>query len=464
MNEPMSLDKHLPENLRIPPNSVEAEQAILGGLLLNNSAWDDVAERVGARDFYRKAHRQIFEVIAQLVEEENPCDLVTVSQALTQLGQLDDIGGMTYLSELARNTPSAANITAYAEIVRERSILRQLINVSHEVADNAFRPEGRKSLEILDLAESAIFEIAEQQKKGSGPQDIKSVLKKTVDRIDELYKNKSAITGVTTGFDELDKMTGGLQPSDMIVIAGRPSMGKTTFAMNLCENVAIKAGKPVLVFSMEMPADSIVMRMLASLGRINQTSVRTGQLGKDDWPRITSAIHMLSEQKFFIDDTPALSPLEMRARARRVARECGGELGVIMVDYLQLMQVPGVDNRVNEISEISRSLKGLAKEMNCPVLALSQLNRSLEQRPNKRPVMSDLRESGAIEQDADLIAFLYRDEVYNPDTQEKGVGEVIIGKQRNGPIGTVRVAFQGQYSRFDDLAPEYYAQLAAMDE
>ena len=464
MNEPVSLDKHLPESLKVPPNSVEAEQAILGGLLLNNSAWDDVAERVGARDFYRKAHRQIFELIAQLVEEENPCDLVTVSQALTQLGQLDDIGGMTYLSELARNTPSAANITAYAEIVRERSILRQLINVSHDVAESAFNTEGRKSLEILDKAESAIFEIAEQQKKGSGPQDIKSVLKKTVDRIDELYKNKSAITGVTTGFDELDKMTGGLQPADMVVIAGRPSMGKTTFAMNLCENVAIKAGKPVLVFSMEMPAESIVMRMLASLGRINQTAVRSGQLEKDDWPRVTSAIHMLSEQKFFIDDTPALSPLEMRARARRVARECGGELGAIMVDYLQLMQVPGVDNRVNEISEISRSLKGLAKELNCPVLALSQLNRSLEQRPNKRPVMSDLRESGAIEQDADLITFLYRDEVYNKETNEKGVAEVIIGKQRNGPIGTVRLAFLGQYSRFDDLAPEYYAQLSAMDE
>lgn len=458
MNEPLPLDKHLPENLRIPPNSLEAEQAILGGLLLNNSAWDDVAERVGARDFYRKAHRQIFEVIAQLVEEENPCDLVTVSQALTQLGQLEGIGGMTYLSELARNTPSAANITAYAEIVRERSILRQLINVSHDVADSAFKPEGRKSLEILDKAESAIFEIAEQQKKGSGPQDIKSVLKKTVDRIDELYKNKSAITGVTTGFDELDKMTGGLQPSDMIVIAGRPSMGKTTFAMNLCENVAIKAGKPVLVFSMEMPADAIVMRMLSSLGRINQGAIRSGRLEQDDWPRITSAIQMLSEQKFFIDDTAALSPLEMRARARRVARECGGEIGLIMVDYLQLMQVPGADNRVNEISEISRNLKGLAKEMNCPVIALSQLNRSLEQRPNKRPVMSDLRESGAIEQDADLIVFLYRDEVYNKDTPEKGIAEIIIGKHRNGPIGTVRLAFRGEFTRFDDLAPEYYQQ------
>ena len=433
---------------------------MLGGLLLNNEAWDEVAERVGPKDFYRKEHRLIFQVVDQLVEEEKPCDLVTVSQALTHRGELDDVGGMTYLSDLARNTPSAANINAYADIVRERSILRQLIQVSHGIAEQSFNPKGTPSLEILDAAESAIFEIAEQQKKGSGPQDIKTVLKKAVDRIDELYKNKNSLTGLTTGFEELDKMTSGLQPSDMVVVAGRPSMGKTTFAMNLCENVALKAHKPVLVFSMEMPADSIVMRMLSSLGRINQTSIRSGRLDQDDWPRITSAIQMLSEQKFFIDDTPALSPLELRTRARRVARECGGQLGMIMIDYLQLMQVPGADSRVNEISEISRSLKGLAKELNCPVVALSQLNRSLEQRPNKRPVMSDLRESGAIEQDADVIMFLYRDEVYNQDTTEKGIGEVIIGKQRNGPIGTVRVAFRGEYLRFDDLAPEYYQQYA----
>ena len=460
MNEPLKLDDHLPDNLRVPPHSVEAEQAVLGGLLLNNEAWDDVAERVGVRDFYRKEHRQIFEVIGQLVEEDKPCDLVTVSQALTHLGQLEDIGGMSYLSELARNTPSTANINAYADIVRERSVLRQLIHVSHSVSDLAFNPKGTPSLEILDKAESSIFEIAEQHKKGNGPQIIKNVLKKAVDRIDELYKNKSALTGITTGFEELDKMTAGLQPADMVVVAGRPSMGKTTFAMNLCENVALKANKPVLVFSMEMPADYIVMRMLSSLGRINQGAIRSGRLDKDDWPRITSAIQMLSDQKFFIDDTPALSPLEMRARARRVARECGGELGCIMVDYLQLMQVPGSDNRVNEISEISRSLKGIAKELNCPVIALSQLNRSLEQRPNKRPVMSDLRESGAIEQDADLIVFLYRDEVYNKDSAEKGIAEVIIGKQRNGPIGTVRLAFRGEFTRFDDLAPEYYQQYA----
>ena len=405
MNEPLSLDDHLPDNLRIPPHSQEAEQAVLGGLLLNNEAWDEVAERVGPKDFYRKEHRLIFQVVDQLVEEEKPCDLVTVSQALTHRGELDDVGGMTYLSDLARNTPSAANINAYADIVRERSILRQLIQVSHGIAEQSFNPKGTPSLEILDAAESAIFEIAEQQKKGSGPQDIKTVLKKAVDRIDELYKNKNSLTGLTTGFEELDKMTSGLQPSDMVVVAGRPSMGKTTFAMNLCENVALKAHKPVLVFSMEMPADAIVMRMLSSLGRINQTSIRSGRLDQDDWPRITSAIQMLSEQKFFIDDTPALSPLELRTRARRVARECGGQLGMIMIDYLQLMQVPGADSRVNEISEISRSLKGLAKELNCPVVALSQLNRSLEQRPNKRPVMSDLRESGAIEQDADCLLY-----------------------------------------------------------
>ena len=278
MNEPLSLDDHLPDNLRIPPHSQEAEQAVLGGLLLNNEAWDEVAERVGPKDFYRKEHRLIFQVVDQLVEEEKPCDLVTVSQALTHRGELDDVGGMTYLSDLARNTPSAANINAYADIVRERSILRQLIQVSHGIAEQSFNPKGTPSLEILDAAESAIFEIAEQQKKGSGPQDIKTVLKKAVDRIDELYKNKNSLTGLTTGFEELDKMTSGLQPSDMVVVAGRPSMGKTTFAMNLCENVALKAHKPVLVFSMEMPADAIVMRMLSSLGRINQTSIRSGRL------------------------------------------------------------------------------------------------------------------------------------------------------------------------------------------
>lgn len=458
MNETAELDRHLPENLRIPPHSVEAEQAVLGGLMINNQAWDQVAERVGEGDFYRKEHKLIFRVISQLVEEDKPGDLVTISQALQALGQLEDAGGVGYLSDLSRNTPSAANIGAYADIVRERSILRQLINVSNSISERAFQPRGAGSDEILDEAESSIFQIAEQQKKGEGPRAIKALLKSTVDRIDELYKNKKALTGLSSGFEELDRMTTGLQPADLVIVAARPSMGKTTFAMNLCENVAIKSNQPVLVFSMEMPADSLVMRMLSSLGRINQQSIRTGRLESEDWPRISSAISMLSEQRIFIDDTPALSPLEMRARARRVARECDGQLGCIMVDYLQLMQIPGSENRVGEISEISRNLKGLAKELNVPVIALSQLNRSLEQRPNKRPVMSDLRESGAIEQDADVIIFLYRDEVYNPDTQEQGIAEVIIGKQRNGPVGTLRLAFQGQYVRFDDLAPEYYRE------
>jgi len=460
MNEIAPLDKHLPESLRLPPQSVEAEQAVLGGLMLSADAWDQVSERVGEQDFYRKEHRLIFRVMVQLAEDNQPLDLVTVSEALQKLGQLESAGGNSYLAELSRNTPSAANIAAYSEIVRERSVLRQLISVSNKVADRAFNPEGAHSTEILDEAESSIFKIAEQMSKGSGPQAIKSVLAKTVERIEELFKNKKTVTGLSTGFDELDKMTSGLQKADMVVVAARPSMGKTTFAMNLCEAVALKSGKPVLVFSMEMPAESIVMRMLSSLGRINQGHLRSGQLQQDDWNRIASAMQMLSPQKFYIDDTAALSPLEMRARARRVARECGGEIGAIMVDYLQLMQVPGVENRVNEISEISRSLKSLAKELNCPVIALSQLNRSLEQRPNKRPVMSDLRESGAIEQDADLICFLYRDEVYNKDTQDKGIAEVIIGKQRNGPIGTCRLAFRGEFTRFDDLAPEYYQQYA----
>ena len=460
MNDISTLDKHLPDTLRLPPQSLEAEQAVLGGLMLSNDAWDNVSERVGEKDFYRKEHRLIFLVMLQLAEADQPRDLITVSEALQKLGQLEAAGGVGYLSDLSRNTPSAANISAYAEIVRERSVMRQLISVSNKVSDRAFNPEGAHSTEILDEAESSIFKIAEQMTKGAGPQAIKSVLVKTVERIEEMYKNKKTVTGLYSGFDEFDKMTAGLQASDMIVVAARPSMGKTTFAMNLCESVAIKNNMPVLVFSMEMPAESLVMRMLASLGRINLRNILSGQLQQEDWNRIASAMQMLTPQKFYIDDTPALSPLEVRARARRVARECGGQIGAIMIDYLQLMQVPGVENRVNEISEISRSLKGLAKELNCPVIALSQLNRSLEQRPNKRPVMSDLRESGAIEQDADLIVFLYRDEVYNKDTPEKGIAEVIIGKQRNGPIGTCRLAFRGEFTRFDDLAPEYYQNYA----
>ena len=444
------------KSIKLPPYSLEAEQSVLGGLMLSNQSFDDVAELVQEVDFYRHDHRQIFRAMYQLAEESKPFDVVTLGEVLDNLGLLEDSGGMVYLAELARNTPSASNIKAYADIVRERSIMRQMIQVSNDIADSAFNPEGRSSAEILDEAERKVFAIAEQGAKQGGPVAIKDVLKVAVDKIDKLFSSDEEMTGLSTGFTDLDEMTSGLQPADLIIVAARPSMGKTTFAMNLVENVAIRSGKPVLVFSMEMPADSIVMRMISSLGRINQTNVRSGKLEDDDWPRFNSAISMLAEQKLFIDDGASLSPVEVRARARRVARD-QGELGLIMVDYLQLMQVPGSESRVAEISEISRTLKGIAKEMNCPVIALSQLNRSLEQRPNKRPVMSDLRESGAIEQDADVIAFIYRDEVYNEDTEDKGVAEIIIGKQRNGPIGSIRLAFLGKYTRFEDLAHDHYS-------
>lgn len=443
-------------NLKLPPHSLEAEQSVLGGLMLEETAWDRAAEIVTEHDFYRRDHRLIFRAIADLANESKPRDALTVAETLNRMGELEEAGGMAYLGEIVKNTASAANIAAYAEIVRERSILRQLIRVSYEISDAAYQPQGATSTEILDDAERKIFAIAEQQTKGEGPQAIKPLLAKAVNRIEQLFSSNDPLTGLSTGFTDLDGKTSGLQKGDLVIVAARPSMGKTTFAMNLVENVLL-GGAPVLVYSMEMPADSIVMRMLSSLGRIDQTRVRSGKLEEEDWPRLTSTMAMLSEQKLFIDDTPALSPTEVRARARRVARENGGALGLIMVDYLQLMRVPGMEtNRVNEISEISRSLKALAKEMECPVIALSQLNRSLEQRPNKRPVMSDLRESGAIEQDADVIMFIYRDEVYNPESQDKGTAEIIIGKQRNGPIGSIRLAFLGKYTRFEDLAPEYY--------
>lgn len=443
-------------NLKLPPQSLEAEQSVLGALMLEETAWDRAAEIVTEADFYRRDHRLIFKAIAHLANESKPRDALTVSETLNRMGELAEAGGMAYLGEIVKNTASASNVGAYAEIVRERSVLRQLIRASYEISDAAYQPQGATSDEILDQAERKIFAIAEQQTKGDGPQAIRPLLAKAVSRIEQLFSSNDALTGLSTGFADLDDRTSGLQKADLVIVAARPSMGKTTFAMNLVENVLL-GGAPVLVFSMEMPADSIVMRMLSSLGRIDQTRVRSGKLEEEDWPRLTSTMAMLNEQKLFVDDTPALSPTEVRARARRVARENGGALGLIMVDYLQLMRVPGLENnRVAEISEISRSLKGLAKELNCPVIALSQLNRSLEQRPNKRPVMSDLRESGAIEQDADIIMFIYRDEVYNPESPDKGTAEIIIGKQRNGPIGMLRLAFLGKYTRFEDLAPEFY--------
>ncbi|MGD9171490.1 MAG: replicative DNA helicase, partial [Candidatus Thiodiazotropha sp.] len=345
----------------------------------------------------------------------------------------------------------------YAGIVREYSVMRQLISVGTDISDSAFHPQGRKAEELLDNAERKVFEIAEQTMKGKGGfAPIKSLLTKAVDKIETLFQQDEPITGLSTGFTDFDQMTSGLQHADLIIVAGRPSMGKTTFAMNIAENVAIQGGKAVAVFSMEMPGDALAMRMMSSLGRIDQLRVRTGKLDDDEWPRLSSAVSMLAETKLFIDDTPALSPTEVRARARRLKRE-NNELGLIVIDYLQLMQAPGEgENRTNEISAISRSLKALAKELDVPVIALSQLNRSLEQRTNKRPIMSDLRESGAIEQDADLIVFIYRDEVYNEDSPDKGIAEIIIGKQRNGPIGTTRLTFLGKYTKFENYTDDIY--------
>ncbi|AUH72100.1 replicative DNA helicase [Legionella sainthelensi] len=439
--------------LKRPPHSVEAEQSIVGGLMLDNQVWDKISHKLCETDFYRTEHRILFRAISALAKKDQPFDVVTLLDALTSHNELDDAGGEAYLFELANNTPSVANISAYAEIVREKSVQRQLIAVATEIADSAYNPEGREVPELLDLAETKVFAIGEQTGGDGGPENIKSILVRAVEKIDALYHNGDAITGLATGLSDLDEMTSGLQPSDLVIVAGRPSMGKTTLVMNMAEHAAIKSGKPVLVFSMEMPADSLAMRMMSSLGRIDQHKIRTGKLDDDDWPRVTSAVHMLSEAPLFIDDTPALSPGEMRARARRLAKEHGA-LGLVVVDYLQLMKVPGfnADNRTAEISEISRSLKSLAKELQVPVIALSQLNRSLEQRADKRPVMSDLRESGAIEQDADLICFIYRDEVYYEDSPDKGTAEIIVAKQRNGPIGKVRVAFIGKYTRFEDLA------------
>ena len=363
------------------------------------------------------------------------------------------------LADLSNNTPNAINILAYAEIVREKAILRELIAVGNRIAENSYSPKGKDIKMVLDEAEREVFAIAEKRSSSTeGPQNVLSVLESTIARIETLGKleNHNGVTGVTTGFVELDKKTAGLQPSDLIIVAARPSMGKTTFAMNLCENAAMASDKPVLVFSLEMPAEQIMMRMIASLARVDQTKIRTGQnLEEAEWSKIASVFGMFKQKNnLYIDDSSGLTPTELRSRARRVYRENGG-LSMIMVDYLQLMRAPAFsDNRTLEIAEISRSLKALAKELEVPVIALSQLNRTLEQRADKRPVNSDLRESGSIEQDADLIMFIYRDEVYNDNSEDKGVAEIIIGKQRNGPIGRVRLAFNGQFSRFDNLAEQ----------
>lgn len=445
--------------IKAAPHSIEAEQSVLGGLMLDNDAWDLIADVLSAKDFYRREHRLIFEAMESLAEKSHPFDVVTLAEHLKQQKELDNVGSEVYLFELSNNTPSVANIKAYAEIVRERSVLRQLIGVANEIADSSYNPEGRTPVELLDEAEQKVFEIAEQGARRGGPVAIKYLASKAAAKISDLFNSQQAVTGLPTGYDRFDEMTSGLQPADLIILAGRPSMGKTTLAMNIAENAALQAQKPVLVFSMEMPGDAIAMRMISSLARIEQQNVRAGKLKDDDWNRIGSAVGMISSAPMYIDDTPALTPAEVRARARRLTRD-KGQLGVIVLDYLQLMQTGGKsENRATEISEISRSLKALAKELNVPIIALSQLNRSLEQRADRRPMMSDLRESGAIEQDADLIVFIYRDEVYNPDTRDKGVAEVIIAKQRNGPIGKVKLAFLGKYTKFENLANEHYGEL-----
>ncbi len=441
-----------------PPHSLEAEQAVLGGLLLDSAAWEQIGDVLQVDAFYRKEHRVLFHAISELLQKDNVCDIVTLPQFLTNLGTLDEAGGMAYIGELINNTPPAMNLRAYAKVVHELFVRRTLVRASYEIIDRAYRPEGRSTEEILDYAEKKIFMIAENQQTEEGPKSLKPLLKSALKRIDELYHSGGALTGLSTGFEELDQRTAGLQKGDLVIVAARPSMGKTTFAMNMVENALLEAKKPILVFSMEMPAEQLVMRMLASLGRIDQTRLRTGvHLVEEYWSRLTSAVNLVNGRPLYIDDSPALTPMEVRRRSRRLSKEVGEPLGLIMVDYLQLMRVPeAANNRVNEISEISRSLKALAKEMHCPVLALSQLSRAVENRPNKRPVMSDLRESGAIEQDADLIMCIYRDEVYTKEeSKEKGVAEIIIVKQRNGPIGTVRLGFQGQFSRFENLTTDY---------
>ncbi|MEL6869902.1 MAG: replicative DNA helicase [Pseudomonadota bacterium] len=443
--------------LRVPPHSVEAEQSVLGGLMLDNTSWDQVADVLTADDFYRRDHQLIFSAIGALAETRQPCDVVTLSEHLDNRAELIAAGGLDYLASLANDTPSAANVVAYARILRERAILRRLISAGNDIATSAFQPDGRPAAELLDDAERAVFEIAEKGARKGGFQPLNSMLGAVIDTLDERRKNGGQLAGLSTGYKEFDKMTSGLHPGDLVIVAGRPSMGKTTFAVNIAEHAAIGERAPTAIFSMEMGADQLAFRMISSLGRIDQTHLRDGNFPEEDWSRINTAVQLMSEAPIFIDDTPALSPTEVRARARRLKREHG--LGLIVLDYLQLMQVPGhKENRTAEISEISRSLKALAKELGVPVIALSQLNRSVEQRTDKKPVMSDLRESGAIEQDADLICFIYREEVYDKETPRKGMADIIISKQRNGPIGEFPLTFVGKYTKFENWVPDTYAQ------
>ena len=455
-----TFEQHLAQTLASDhlPHSIEAEQSVLGGLMLENNRLDAVLEVVSENDFYRQDHRVIFRMMLNLQEAGQPLDVITLSEELHKHDQLERVGGLGYLVEMANNTPSAANIVAYAKIVRERSTLRQLIDAAQEISKSSMNPAGLDSDDLLQLAEKRVAEIAEDRPKEGGLVGVNDILKATVQKIDELFRSGSDVTGVPSGIADLDQRTSGWQPGELIILAARPSMGKTALALNFVESAVFCQPKPVLVFSMEMPSNAMVMRMMSSVGRIDQGKMRNGKLTEEDWPKLSSAVAKLKDKLLFIDDTPGLNPQELRARVRRIAREHGNP-GMIMVDYLQLMTVAGAsEGRTQEISEISRSLKAIAKEFDCPMIALSQLNRGVEQRPNKRPMNSDLRESGAIEQDADVILFIYRDEYYHEDSPDKGIAELIIGKQRNGEIGTCRAAFVGKYTRFDNLAPEYFQQ------
>ncbi|HEX7342234.1 MAG TPA: replicative DNA helicase [Rhodanobacteraceae bacterium] len=445
------------ETLRLPPHSIDAEQAVLGGLMLAPEAFDRVADRLNEADFYRKDHRVIWRAISELAGKGMPCDAVTLGDWFDANNLAEMIGGSSYVVELANATPSAANITAYADIVREKSVLRQLIDAGTAITEDGYQPGGRKVTEVLEAAEQRVFHIAEAGARGRKDSvSMRDAVKEAFRILHQRYENRGQLTGLPTGFTDLDEMTAGLQPSDLVIVAARPSMGKTAFSVNIAEHAAIRSKKAVAIFSMEMSSSQLAFRLISSIGRIHQQHLRTGDLAEEDWPRVTSAITMLSEARIFIDDTPSLSPVELRSRARRLHREHNG-LGLIVIDYLQLMQVPGSkENRATEISEISRGLKALAKELDVPVIALSQLNRSLEQRQDKRPMMSDLRESGAIEQDADVIMFIYRDEYYNPESNDKGLAEIIIGKQRNGPTGVCKLTFLGQFTKFENHAPESY--------
>jgi replicative DNA helicase len=444
--------------LRVPPQSIEAEQSVLGGLLLDNSAWDRAADLLTDTDFYRYEHRLIYAAIGNMVNASRPADVITVFEQLQSLGKAEECGGLVYLNALAQSVPSAANLRRYAEIVRERAILRKLIAASDDIASTAFSPQGRPVAQILDEAEGKIFQIGEEGARSrQGLQSMDALIVQLIDRVNELHENGAEeVTGVRTGFYDLDRMTAGLQPGDLIVLAARPSMGKTAFALNIGEHVAVNEGLPVVVFSMEMGASQLALRMVGSLGRIDQQHLRTGALRDDEWGRLSEAVDKLGKVTMYIDESPALNPSELRARARRQARQCG-KLGLIIVDYLQLMSgttSSNDENRATVIGEISRGLKALAKELQCPVIALSQLNRSVESRTDKRPMMSDLRESGAIEQDADVIMFIYRDDYYNKDaSKEPGIAEIIIGKQRNGPVGTIKLTFLKPLTKFDNLAP-----------